>query len=66
MLYTRKQMEPEIDRILHEERLRQSMENEINELQKRVVAMEDRLQVLEYKVAPENVLVNTEEDKRWN
>ena len=60
MLYTRKQMEREIDRRLHEEYLRRSMEEEISQLHKRVTVMEDRLRMLEYKVAPENVLTNTE------
>ena len=60
MLYTRKQMEREVDRRLHEEYLRRSMEEEINQLHKRVTVMEDRLRMLEYKVAPENVLTNTE------
>lgn len=60
MLYTRKQMEREIDRRLHEEYLRRSMEEEITQLHKRVAMMEDRLRTLEYKVAPENVLTNTE------
>lgn len=60
MLYTRKQMEREIDRRLHEEYLRRSMEEEITRLHKRVAMMEDRLRTLEYKVCPENVVANTE------
>ena len=58
-LYTHKQLELEIDRRLHEEFLRRSMENEINELNKRIVALEDRVRTLEYRVCPENVLTNT-------
>lgn len=60
MLYTRKQMEREIDRRLHEEYLRRSMEEEINQLGKRIIVLEERLRTLEYKVCPENVLTNTE------
>lgn len=60
MIYTRKQMEREIDRRLHEEYLRRSMEEEIDRLHKRVAALEERVRILEYKVCPENVLVNTE------
>ena len=60
MIYTRKQMEREIDRRLHEEYLRRSMEEEINQLHKRVAVLEERIRILEYKVCPENVVVNTE------
>ncbi len=60
MIYTRKQMEREIDRRLHEEYLRRSMEEEISQLHKRVTALEERVRTLEYKVCPENVLTNTE------
>lgn len=60
MIYTRKQMEREIDRRLHEEYLRRSMEEEISQLHKRINAMEERVQTLEYKIYPENVLTNTE------
>ncbi len=60
MFYTRKQMEREIDRRLHEEYLRRSMEEEINQLGKRIVMLEERVRTLEYKVCPENVLTNTE------
>lgn len=60
MLYTRKQMEREIDRRLHEEYLRRSMEEEINQLGKRIVMLEERVRTLEYKICPENVLTNTE------
>ena len=60
MLYTRKQMEREIDRRLHEEYLRRSMEEEISQLHKRITVMEERVRTLEYKVCPENVLANTE------
>ena len=59
-LYTHKQLEREIDRRLQEEYLRRSMENEINELNKRIFALEDRVRTLEYRVCPENVLTNTE------
>lgn len=59
MLYTRKQMEREIERRLHEEFQRQAMENEINELNKRIFVLEERLRTLEYKICPENVLTNT-------
>lgn len=60
MLYTRKQMEQEIDRRMHEEFLRRPMEEEINQLNKRVYTLEERLQTLEYKICPVNVLTNTE------
>lgn len=60
MLYTRKQMEREIDRRLYEEYSRRSMEEEINQLHKHVAVLEDRVRTLEYKVCPENVLTNTE------
>ena len=60
MLYTRKQMEREIDRRLHEEYLRRSMEEEISQLNKRIFVLEERVRTLEYKVCPENVLTNTE------
>lgn len=60
ILYTRKQMEREIDRRLHEEYLRRSMEEEISQLNKRIFVLEERLRTLEYKVCPENVLTNTE------
>ena len=60
MIYTRKQMEREIDRRLHEEYLRWSMEEEINQLHKRITVLEERIRILEYKVCPENVLANTE------
>ncbi len=60
MIYTRKQMEREIDRRLHEEYLRRSMEEEINQLHKRVAVLEERIRTLEYKVCPENVVANTE------
>lgn len=60
MLYTRKQMEREIDRRLHEEYLRRSMEEEINQLHKRITVLEERVRTLEYKVCPKNVLTNTE------
>lgn len=53
-------MEREIDRRLHEEYLRRSMEEEINRLHKRVAILEERVRTLEYKVCPENVLTNTE------
>ena len=60
MIYTRKQMEREIDRRLHEEYLWRSMEEEISRLNKRIFALEERLRTLEYKICPENVLTNTE------
>ena len=60
ILYTRKQMEREIDRRLHEENLRRSMEEEITQLGKRIIMLEERLRTLEYKICPENVLTNTE------
>ena len=60
MIYTRKQMEREIDRRLHEEYLRRSTEEEIGQLHKRVAVLEERIRILEYKVCPENVLANTE------
>ncbi len=60
MLYTRKQMEREIDRRLREEFQRRSMEEEINQLNKRIFVLEERVRTLEYKVCPENVLTNTE------
>ena len=60
MLYTRKQMEREIDRRMHEEYLRRSMEEEISQLHKRLVVLEERVRTLEYKVCPENVVANTE------
>lgn len=60
MIYTRKQMEREIDRRLHEEYLRRSMEEEISQLHKHLVVLEERVRTLEYKVCPENVLANTE------
>ena len=60
MLYTRKQMEREIDRRLHEEYLRRSMEEEISQLNKRIFVLEERVRTLEYKVCPENVVANTE------
>ena len=60
MLYTRKQMEREIDRRMHEEYLRRAMEDEISQLHKRITVMEERVRTLEYKVCPENVLANTE------
>ena len=60
MLYTRKQMEREIDRRLHEEYLRRSMEEEISQLHKHITVMEERVRTLEYKVCPENVMTNTE------
>ena len=60
MIYTRKQMEREIDRRLHEEYLRRSMEEEINQLHKRIAVLEERIRILEYKVCPENVVANTE------
>ena len=60
MLYTRKQMEREIDRRMHEEYLRRSMEEEISQLNKRIFVLEERLRTLEYKICPENVLTNTE------
>lgn len=60
MIYTRKQMEREIDRRLHEEYLRRSMEEELSQLHKRVTVLEERVRTLEYKVCPENVLTNTE------
>ena len=60
MLYTHKQMEREVDRRLHEEYLRRSMEEEISQLHKRITVMEERVRTLEYKVCPENVLANTE------
>lgn len=50
MLYTRKQMEREIDRRMHEEYLRRSMEEEIGQLHKRVFELEERLRTLEYKI----------------
>lgn len=59
MIYTRKQMEQEVDRRLHEEYLRRSMEEEINQLHKRVAVLEERIRTLEYKVCPENVVANT-------
>ena len=60
MIYTRKQMEREVDRRLHEEYLRRSMEEEISQLHKRITVMEERVRTLEYKVCPENVLANME------
>ena len=60
MIYTRKQMEREIDRRLHEEYLRRSMEEELSQLHKRVAVLEERIRILEYKVCPENVVANTE------
>ncbi len=60
MLYTRKQMEREIDRRLHEAFQRQAMESEINDLHKRINAMEMRIRELEYKDCPGNVPANTE------
>ena len=60
MLYTRKQMEREVDRRLHEEYLRRSMEEEISQLHKRITVLEERVRTLEYKVCPENVMTNTE------
>lgn len=60
MLYTRKQMEREVERRLHEEHLRRSMEDEIGLLHKRLTVLEERVRTLEYKVCPENVLTNTE------
>ena len=60
MLYTRKQMEREIDRRLNEAFQRQAMESEINDLHKRINAMEERIWQLEYKAKTENVPVNTE------
>ena len=60
MLYTRKQMEREIDRRMHEEYLRRSVEEEISQLNKRIFVLEERVRTLEYKVCPENVLTNTE------
>ena len=60
MLYTRKQMEREIDRRLHEEYLRRSMEEEVDQLHKRIAVLDERVRILEYKVCPENVVANTE------
>ena len=60
MLYTRKQMEREVDRRLHEEYLRRSMDEEISQLHKRITVLEERVRTLEYKVCPENVMTNTE------
>ncbi len=60
MLYTRKQMEREIDRRLHEAFQRQAMESEINDLHKRINAMEMRIWELEHKDCPGNVPANTE------
>ena len=53
-------MEREIDRRLHEEYLRRSMEEEVNQLHKRIAVLDERVRMLEYKVCPENVLSNTE------
>ena len=50
MLYTRKQMEREIDRRLQEEHLRRSMEEEICQLNRRIFELEERLRTLEYKI----------------
>lgn len=55
MLYTRKQMEREIDRRLQESFQRQAMEIEINDLHKRINAMEERIWQLEQKDCPRNV-----------
>lgn len=60
MLYTSKQMEREVDRRMHEEYMRMSRDREFEDLCKRVFALEERVRTLEYKVAPENVLTNTE------
>ncbi len=55
MLYTRKQMEREIDRRLQESFQRQAMEIEINDLHKRINAMEERIWQLEQKDCLRNV-----------
>ena len=60
MLYTRKQMEREIDRRLHEAFQRQAMESEINDLHKRINAMEERIWMLEHKDCPGNEPVTME------
>ena len=61
MLYTRKQMEREIDRRMHEENLRRSIAEEISQLNKRVYALEERVRTLENKAARKRVLCEEDE-----